>query len=182
MKSSPLPTSQIQSQIQIETQVQNIIYSSLKRRMLVFCYEFVLLFGLWMFFALIYGIITQQTNAMTHRFGLQATLYIITGLYFVKSWTRHGQTLAGKTWNVSLLDSSQKIINTKTAVIRYVLASIAWFFPALFSLWVLNIHDVLIYPIIALSVILYFILAKFLPNRQFLHDVYLGTSYQNTKI
>jgi uncharacterized RDD family membrane protein YckC len=153
-------------------------YSSLKRRFLMCCYEFILLFGLWMFTALIYGIIAQQKHALQNRLGLQVVLYVITGLYFIISWHQKGQTLAGKTWHTILCDqSTKKFLTLKQAMWRYILASIGWFAPALIVALLSDLHNAWIYFLFFLNILFYFLLAFLLPNRQFLHDVILNFAY-----
>ncbi|MBC7939239.1 MAG: RDD family protein, partial [Chitinophagaceae bacterium] len=72
----------------------------LMRRLACFVYEGVLLFGVVMLAGLLYGVLTDQRHALVGSTGLQVFVFLVLGLYFVWFWSRHGQTLAMRTWHL----------------------------------------------------------------------------------
>ena len=94
----------------------------LARRLACFLYEGVLLFGLLMVAGLAYAIVTNQRHALVGAWGLKAFLFLVLGGYFVWFWSRHGQTLAMRTWHIRLLTRAGQPVARWRAVCRYLLA------------------------------------------------------------
>ncbi|MDQ2778545.1 MAG: RDD family protein [Pseudomonadota bacterium] len=138
-------------------------------------YEGVLLFGVLMAAGLIYGVATQQRNALQGALGLRVFLFMVLGVYFVWFWSRRGQTLAMQTWHIRLLTTTGQPVSRLRAVCRYLLAWL-WFMPALLALWLSGLkHTAPAFTIIATGVLAYAALAWLRPDRQFIHDALCGT-------
>ncbi|MBL8345158.1 MAG: RDD family protein [Rubrivivax sp.] len=148
---------------------------SLVRRLAGFLYEGVLLFGIVWLAGMVYGVVTNQRHALQGAVGLQATLFIVLGAYFVYFWSRHGQTLAMRTWRLRLQGPDGKPPGPLRAAFRYALAWL-WFLPALsiVSFSGLTGGGAVTVVVIA-GVLAYAALARLRADRQFLHDVACGT-------
>lgn len=142
------------------------------RRMAVWLYEGILLFGVVFIAAYLFSTLSQTRNAMDNRGALQAFLFVIVGVYFTWFWHK-GQTLAMKTWHIRVTDRAGQPISQWRAMARY-LASWIWFAPMLLSAvaarpW----PETLVLQ--AGWVAIWAILARFHPDRQFWHDAWCGT-------
>ena len=91
---------------------------SLRRRLAAFVYEGVLLFGVVMVPGLIYAVLTRQTHALTGTRGLQWSVFLVVGAYFIFCWSRSGQTLAMQTWRVRLVDQAGGRVSAWRATLR----------------------------------------------------------------
>jgi uncharacterized RDD family membrane protein YckC len=145
------------------------------RRMAAFVYEGVLLFGVLMMSGYLFSSLTQQRSALVGRHALQGFLFVILGIYFVWFWSHGGQTVAMKAWHVRLVDREGREISQGRAFARYLLSWL-WFMPALLTLWLASVPG----PgssvtVILAGVVVYALLARMHPSRQFLHDVICGT-------
>ncbi|WP_374320719.1 RDD family protein [Aquabacterium sp.] len=148
---------------------------SLRRRMAAFLYEGVLLFGLVMAVALVFGIAVGQRHAMTHREGLQAWLFLSFALYFIWFWTHGGQTLAMKTWHLRMVSQDGGTISMPRALARF-LASWVWFIPSLAGSWLAGWHQSkLLYGAMVGWVVIYALSALLNPKHLFWHDMLCGT-------
>lgn len=145
------------------------------RRLACWLYEGVLLFGVVVVVGLIYGVATQQRHALQGTWGLQATLFVILGLYFVGFWSVRGQTLAMQTWHVRLVRRDGSTVSRLRALARYLLAWI-WFMPALLALQLSGLQGAGVsFAVITVGVLAYAALARLHPDRQFWHDAVCGT-------
>jgi uncharacterized RDD family membrane protein YckC len=143
----------------------------LRRRLAAFVYEGVLLFGVLMIAGLIYGLATQQRHALVGQHGLQLFLFLVLGLYFTYFWSHGGQTVAMKTWHVRLLSRDGKPVRAARAWLRYVLSWL-WFLPALTCVYLTGLRSgASISTALLAGVLLYALLSRFNPRRQFLHDL-----------
>jgi uncharacterized RDD family membrane protein YckC len=155
--------------------------AGLRRRMASFVYEGVLLFGVVMLAGFIYGNLTQQQHALQGTLGLQVTVFIALGLYFVGFWTLQGQTLAMKTWHIRLVDAGGGTPSRARALARYV-ASWIWFVPWLGAYRLLGWQGG--WSLTAMlfgGVMLYALLSRLHPQRQFWHDHLCGTRLIDTR-
>ena len=84
---------------------------------------------------------------------LQAWVVFVCGAYFAWFWTRGGQTLPMKTWNLRLVRADGAPLALQNAVVRYLLALVSFFAAGLGFAW-----------------------AVFDRDRQFLHDRLAGTA------
>jgi uncharacterized RDD family membrane protein YckC len=91
-------------------------------------YEAVLLFGV--VFAVSYALMATMKWSYplspAARVIVQIMLFVVIGAYFVVCWSRSGQTLALKAWNLSVVDASGEPPHTARAVARYLLAWHLW--------------------------------------------------------
>lgn len=148
---------------------------TLLRRMAAFVYEGVLLFGVTMGVALVYGIVTDQRHALQGATGLQIALFATLGAYFVYFWSRQGQTLAMRTWRLRLETVAGHRPSAARAAARYLLAWL-WFLPALAALRLAGLHGAGVATVMLLAgVAAYAGLARLRKDRQFFHDVVCGT-------
>jgi uncharacterized RDD family membrane protein YckC len=147
----------------------------LVRRLACFVYEGVLLFGVVMIAGYLYSSLTQQRHALQGQLGLQLFLFVVLGIYFVWFWSRGGQTVAMRTWNIRLVTATGEQVSQPRALARYLLAWI-WFVPALGAAALAGLHSVAaIFGLITAGVLAYALLAKLHPERQFWHDVVCRT-------
>ncbi len=151
---------------------------------LIWCmlYENILLFGIIFITALVYGVVLNQKHGLHHRLGLQITIFVVLGIYFVTCWHTTGQTLAMKTWHLQLKDNiSQKTqLSLTKAVVRYILGFLVWVMPSIIVSSIVNV-PVLDIPLIISNIVLVFILAKLSTHKQFLHDKFLQIKFIDIK-
>jgi uncharacterized RDD family membrane protein YckC len=151
---------------------------SLARRMACWLYEGMLLFGVVFIAGYLFSALSQTRHAMDHRPGLQAFLFLILGIYFTWFWSR-GQTLAMKTWHIRAVDASGQGLSQPKALLRYVLSWL-WFLPPLvltmpFALPALEVG------VLTLGwILIWALLSRFHPERQFWHDAWAGTRLIST--
>ena len=149
------------------------------RRLACLLYEGVLLFGIVMLAGLVYGLVTDQRHALAGQTGLQAFLFVVFGLYFVHFWSRHGQTLAMRTWHIRVIGPDGRPPGPWRATARYVAAWL-WFLPALALLHVEGVKGGWAITLTLLAGVLgYAALARLHPARQYLHDVLCRTRLVN---
>ena len=146
---------------------------SLRRRMACWFYEGILLFGVVFIAGYLFGTLSQTRHAMDNRPGLQAFLFLVLGIYFTWFWHR-GQTLAMKTWHIRVVDTQGRPLSQKQAFLRY-LASWLWFAPPLVLTWPMGLPALEIAVLIAGWVLIWALLSRFHPQRQFWHDALAGT-------
>ena len=102
----------------------------IRRRLACLVYEALLLFGVTMGAGLVYGIVTNQRHALEGVLGLRVAVFLVLGAYFVWFWTRHGQTLAMRTWQMKLVTAQGQPVGRLRAAGRYVMCWV-WVLPAL---------------------------------------------------
>ncbi len=147
--------------------------------MAAFVYEGVLLFGVSMTAAYLYGALTQQRHALQGRHGLQAFLFLVLGIYFVWFWARSGQTVAMKAWHIRLVRRDGTPVTQRRAALRYLL-SWAWLAPALASIAILDVRrprDIAGW--LLGGIVVYAALSRLHPRRQFIHDALCDTELVN---
>lgn len=158
---------------------RSLIAPGLLRRMAAFLYEGVLLFGVCVATALVYSPLVQQHHALKGRLGLEVSLFVVIGAYFVWFWTHGGQTLAMKTWHVRLVDRAGQPVHAGRAALRYAL-SWMWFAPLALA-YTTDLHPRQSSQALVLSALMlawmgfYAALSFFHPQRQFWHDALAGT-------
>lgn len=145
------------------------------RRIACLLYEGVLLFGIVTLTGLLYGALTQQRHALVGLHGLQATIFVVVGLYFVGFWSRYGQTLAMRTWRMKIIGPDGQPPSAPRALARYLLAWL-WFLPALGTTAAVGLKSGAAVTAITLAgMVGYALVARLHPSRQFLHDVLCRT-------
>ena len=143
--------------------------------MAAFTYEGVLLFGVVMIAGYLYSSLTQQRHALQGTYGLRAFLFVVLGIYFVWFWSRGGQTVAMKTWNLRLVRLDGSPVPQWLGLCRYI-ACWLWFLPALAMAEIWGIKGGLaVSGLLLAGVAAYAALARLHPERQFLHDALCGT-------
>jgi uncharacterized RDD family membrane protein YckC len=145
----------------------------LRRRMACWMYEGVLLFGVVFLADYLFSTLSQTRNALDHRQGQQAFLFLILGIYFVWFWHK-GQTLAMKTWHIRVTDTQGHALTQARSLLRYVLSWI-WFFPPLLVLGLVKLPLAQIGLLIVAWVVIWALLSRLHPQRQFWHDAWAGT-------
>lgn len=125
---------------------------SLKTRLLSIVYEGVIVVALLFLATALFIAVFGDSRAQPLHFVLQAYLLIVTGAYFVWSWTGGRRTLAMRTWRMRLVDRKGETPNPRRAAIRYVAALVGLFLGAISLFWALVDTE-----------------------RQFLHDRIAGT-------
>ena len=149
----------------------------LRRRLACFVYDGVLLFGVVAAAGLVYALITNQRHALVGTHGLQAWLFVVIGSYFVWFWSRHGQTLAMRTWHIRVVTADGSAPTTGRAIARYLLCWM-WVIPSLATLYFAELKSA---GAIAATLIGYAALAWLHPSRQYWHDTICGTRLIDTR-
>jgi len=151
-------------------------------RLAVMIYDAVLLFGVAFIvsYALLAALRWTYPLAAYQRWILQAILFVAIGAYFVTCWSRSGQTLAMKAWNLRLFDRSGRVISLRTAVARYLLA---WTLalPGLLFIAFFQTHAVRDTVALVAGFIAMLSIGRLRSDRQLLHDVWLGTYVMRTR-
>lgn len=146
---------------------------SLRRRMACWFYEGLLLFGVLFIAGYLFSTLSQSRHALDNRLGLQAFLFLVVGIYF--TWFGHkGQTLAMKTWHIRLVDTQGQPLSQARAFARYVLSWV-WFVPPLAVLAPFALSGAEISVLFIGWVVVWGLLSRFHPQRQFWHDAWAGT-------
>jgi len=152
------------------------------RRMACWLYEGMLLFAVVFVSGWLFSTLGQMRDAMdARRHLLQAFLFVVFGVYFAWFWSR-GQTLAMKTWGIRIVDRLGRPVSQRRALGRYLLSWI-WFLPPLIGLSWLPFKVSGGESALLLSgwVIVWALLARFHPQRQFWHDAWAGTQLITSK-
>lgn len=131
------------------------------------------MFGVVFLAGYLFGTLSQTRNAMDNRNALQAFLFVVFGIYFVWFWGK-GQTLAMKTWDIRVVDMTGQPLSQKRALLRYAL-SWFWFLPPLLLSWLVGLAAKDGAFICMVWVVVWALLARFQPERQFWHDAWAGT-------
>lgn len=137
-------------------------------------YEGMLLFAVVFVSGWLFSTLGQMRDAMdARRLLLQAFLFVIFGIYFTWFWAR-GQTLAMKTWNIRVVDRQGRPITQRRALLRYALSWL-WFLPPLAALAPFRLGGGETAVLVVGWVLVWALLSRFHPQRQFWHDALAGT-------
>lgn len=131
------------------------------------------MFGVVFIAGYLFGTLSQTRNALDNRHPLQAFVFVVFAVYFVWFWAK-GQTLAMKTWHIRVVDTNGQPITQQRALLRYLL-SWMWFLPPLAASWMLGLSATKGAFLTLAWVVVWAILARFHPQRQFWHDAWAGT-------
>jgi uncharacterized RDD family membrane protein YckC len=133
-----------------------------------------LLFAVVFMAGWLFSTLGQMRSGMDDRRPLlQAFLFLIFAIYFVWFWSR-GQTLAMKTWDIRLVDRNGRAVTQARALLRYLL-SWAWFAPPLAALAPFRLTVAEIGLLLVGWVLVWALLSRFHPLKQFWHDALAGT-------
>ena len=146
---------------------------ALARRMACWLYEGILLLGVVFITGYLFSALSQTRNALNNRHGLQAFLFVVVGIYFVWLWSK-GQTLAMKTWGITILDRTGRPLTQARALLRYVLSWL-WFLPALAALSSLQLTSTQSVFVTSAWIAVWAVSSRLHPQRQFWHDALAGT-------
>lgn len=150
-----------------------LIAPSLPRRMACWFYEGMLMFGVVFVAGYLFGTLSQTRHALDNRHGLQAFLFVVFGIYFTWFWAK-GQTLAMKTWNIRVVDTSGRPLSQARALVRYVLSWL-WFMPPLLAVAPFSLPAGEITVIVLGWVAVWALSSRLHPQQQFWHDAWAGT-------
>lgn len=142
---------------------------SLKARLLCMVYEAMLLFGVLFIAEWLFSTLLQQRNSLYLRGVGQVWLFFVLAAYFAWFWSNGRQTLAMKTWHISVVTTEGMPLSLKHAVFRYLLAWM-WFFPGLLLAWTISAKSWMLIIIPIVNVTLWAALVFLHRDRQFLHD------------
>ena len=142
--------------------------------MACFAYEGVLLFGVVFVAGWLFSTLGQMRDAADARRPLlQAFLFVIFGVYFAWFWSK-GQTLAMKTWRIRVVDVRGQPLGQRRALWRYV-CSWLWLLPPMAALAPFRFTAPQAAAAIFGWVILWALISRLHPQRQFWHDALAGT-------
>lgn len=151
-----------------------LVAPPLARRMACWLYEGMLLFAVVFVAGWLFSALGQMRSGMDEsRPLLQAFLFVVFGIYFAWFWSR-GQTLAMKTWHIRVVDAAGRPLTQARALGRYVLSWL-WFLPPLAVLAPLGLPAAENAVLLTGWVVVWALLSRFHPQRQFLHDALAGT-------
>ncbi len=145
---------------------------ALWRRMACWFYEGMLMFGLVFIAGYLFDTLSQSRHALANRPLRMAFLFVVFGIYFGWFWSR-GQTLAQKTWHIRVVDTAGQPVTQSRACLRYVLCWL-WFLPPL-AAYALGVPALTTLLLLALWVVLWALLSRLHPERQFWHDALART-------
>lgn len=160
-------------------QAITLLAPSLRRRMACWMYEGMLMFGVVFISGYLFSALTQTRNALDNRHGLQAFLFLMFGIYFTWFWAK-GQTLAMKTWNICVTDRAGRSITQRRALLRFALSWL-WVLPPLAAIAPFGLSGGEVAVIFFGWVVVWALLSRFHPERQFLHDAWAGTRLIHSK-
>lgn len=106
-----------------------------------FVYDTLVVIALCFVCAWIYILLLGNATYGLKRYCLQLFIWLTVGLYFIRCWSKSGQTVAMKTWRIQLLSHSGLLVSIKTAVLRYVLATLSLTIFGLGFLWAIIDED-----------------------------------------
>jgi uncharacterized RDD family membrane protein YckC len=136
-------------------------------------YEGMLLFAVVFVAGYLFSSLSQTRHALDNRHAHQAFVFVVLGIYFTWLWSK-GQTLAMKTWRIKVVDTHGKPLTQGRALLRYVWSWL-WFVPPLLCAWLFELDGPESGVLVVGWVLVWALLSRFHPQRQYLHDVLAGT-------
>jgi uncharacterized RDD family membrane protein YckC len=152
---------------------------SLRRRMACWLYEGTLLFGVVFLVGVLFttsyvlSSFVDSGNALDNRYLQQGLVFVAFGIYFGWFWAK-GQTLAMKTWHIRVVDRHGNPLSQGRALWRYVLSWV-WLLPPLAMGGYMQLPGPQLSVVFVGWVVIWALLSRFHPQRQFLHDALAGT-------
>lgn len=151
------------------------------RRLACMTYEGILLCAVVFVAGYVFDALTQSRHELMLRHARQAWIFMVMGMYFVWCWYHSGQTLAMKTWRITLCDQAGHRPTLFRLMVRYFLV---WPVVLLCAGLISAISSLTQWPAAKLLILAapfsIFIWSWFDPEGQFLHDRLLGTRLRNT--
>ena len=150
---------------------------SLSRRMACFVYEAMILFGIGLVPGAIGAVFTAQTghrDILQSDTALRVIAFAIYAIYFVWFWSRSGQTLPMQTWHIRVETRDGARLGQGRALLRYV-ACWAWIVPGALLAAVLHWGPWQSLGSVAAWIVIYALLSRLHPQRQFWHDALCRT-------
>jgi uncharacterized RDD family membrane protein YckC len=151
----------------------NLMAPSLRRRMACWLYEGMLMFGVVFLAGYLFSTLTQTRHALDNRHAQQAFLFVVFGIYFAWFWAK-GQTLAMKTWHIRVVDRHGRALTQARALLRYLLSWL-WLLPPLAVSGLMGLPGGELAVLLCGWIVVWALLSRFHPQRQFLHDALAGT-------
>ena len=151
----------------------HLVAPSLRRRMACWLYEGMLMFGVVFIAGYLFSTLTQTRHALDNRHAQQAFLFIVFGVYFTWFWAK-GQTLAMKTWHSRVVYRKGQPLTQPRALLRD-LWSWLWLLPPLAVSGAMALPGGEQAVLLIGWVLIWALLSRFHPQRQFLHDALAGT-------
>ena len=111
----------------------------LSRRIWSSLYELVLLFGIIFGTAMAVQTVLRKKNISLPNWAHSLIAFAMMGVYVVYCWTRSGQTLAQRTWQLKTVAMNGQLIGARQAWLRYTLSYLG-VLPALLITWT-QIHS-----------------------------------------
>ncbi len=166
------------------TPTSSLVAPPLPRRMACWLYEGTLLFGVvfgtgLFFFGLLFvtahlvPALLPMRDAFNNRYSLQAYVFLVLAFYFTWFWAK-GQTLAMKTWHIRVVDRQGRPLTPARALLRFGLSWV-WVLPPLAAGGLYRLPGAEVSVLFVGWVLVWAILARFHPQKQFLHDAMAGT-------
>jgi uncharacterized RDD family membrane protein YckC len=96
--------------------------ASLALRLLAALYDAFPVMALWFVATMLALALTGGTldvQRLPHKLLVQALLLAVTGLYFVISWRRGGQTIGMRAWRLRVVRSDGRPLDTRQALVRF---------------------------------------------------------------
>lgn len=150
---------------------------SLVQRCGALTYESVLLFGV--VFIVSAAVHTAVPEVDGNPWPLRAALFLVLGAYFTYCWSRTGQTLALKTWQLRVVDDGAGLFLWPRALLRYLTA---WTLavPGLAAVWLLSARGLGAILIFSAGVTLMLLPALLRRDGKLLHDWIARTRIERT--
>ena len=136
-------------------------------------YEGLLLFGVVFAAGYLFSVLTGTRHALDNRHELQLFLFLVFGIYFIWFWHK-GQTLAMKTWQIRIVDRQGQPVSQARALARYLLSWL-WLIPPLVIMAPFKLRAAEVALLEIGWVVVWALLSRFQPDRQFWHDAWAGT-------
>jgi uncharacterized RDD family membrane protein YckC len=153
----------------------------LLRRLASFAYEGLILFGMLLIPGALGAAIvaiTGQQHSRQSDLVLEAFSFFLYAAYFTWFWSARGQTLPMQTWRIQVVTTDGHRLSRARAFSRY-LVSWLWVAPAgvvaTLNHWNVREQPRAVAACLGISIVGYALLARLLPQRQFLHDILCRT-------
>ncbi|MBL0726827.1 RDD family protein [Piscinibacter sp. HJYY11] len=155
---------------------------SLRRRLACLLYEALLLFGVTLVSGFVGTLVLKITGAATatsYHVIMQIVGVAVWGLYFVWFWTRRGQTLPMQTWRIKVVTATGAPLTVTRAALRFAACAL-WIAPAYLLAKLNHWSATTELTAVGIGIVVYALLSRLHPQRQFWHDALCGTRLVTT--